>query len=90
MWVGWIRRCLRRSSTCEGWVSGVRGGVASWYSVYQRGFVCFLGGCCDRCELVWPVEGFLVYFLNGFSLFILGLLGVCLIRDKPARIKIKL
>ena len=42
MWVGWIRRCLRRSSTCDGSVSGVRGGVASWYSAYHRDLFVFL------------------------------------------------
>jgi len=43
MWVGLIRRCLRHSSTCERWISGVYGGIASWCFACLCGFVWFSG-----------------------------------------------
>ncbi len=43
MWVGRIRRCLRLSSTCEGWCSGLSGGVVSWCFVCLCGFAWFSG-----------------------------------------------
>ena len=78
MWVGRIRRCLRLSSTCEGWCSGLSGGIAKWYSACLCGFVRFLDWLFLAVGLFWLVEGFLVCLCGGFALLFDGLVGVCL------------
>jgi hypothetical protein len=79
MWVGRIKRCLRRSSMCECWVSGLGGGVVSWGFVCLCGFLVFWVGCC----WVWLVLaglwvfGLFVWWFCSFKFG--GLLEVCLI-----------
>jgi hypothetical protein len=78
MWVGRIRRCRRRSSTCDGWSLGLRCGVVSWCSACLCGFVCFLGGLCAGCGFSWLMEELLDHLCGGFAFFVSMILGVCL------------
>jgi hypothetical protein len=71
MWVVRIRRCLRRSSTCERWV-GVGGGIVSWCSACLSGFVSFLCGLLLTLGLFWLISGFLVCLGCVFVLLLEG------------------
>jgi hypothetical protein len=71
-------KALSPTSTCEGLVSGLRGGVVSGCSVCLRGFVHFLGVAMLAVGLVWLVDLWLSRLSDGFAHFIEGLLGVCL------------
>jgi len=79
MWVVRIRRCLRRSSTCERWV-GVHGGVVSWCFVCLCGFARFSGWVVVGCGLFWLIHGLLGCLCGGFALLVWVVAAcVCLI-----------
>jgi len=85
MWVGRIRRCLRRSSTCE---AGHRVCLAAWIDGVP--LVCVVSSvlwvvAVMGVGLFWLVSGWLIHLCGGFALLSEDCWGCVYFRDKPAR-----